>query len=209
VEPPVLLSAVAAGFVASAGLIMAIGAQNAYVLRQGLNREHVGLVVAICAVGDLTLILLGVAGIGALVQQWPDLLQVMRFGGAAFLGVYGLMAAQRAWRGSGSLATTGVEQVSRRRVMMTCLAFTFLNPHVYLDTMVLLGSLSTRYPGILRWVFALGACLASITWFSTLGFGARLLQRAFRNPHAWRLLDALIAVFMLVICLLLLQRPLN
>jgi L-lysine exporter family protein LysE/ArgO len=102
-----------------------------------------------------------------------------------------------------------VEQVSRRRVMMTCLAFTFLNPHVYLDTMVLLGSLSTLYPGILRWVFALGACLASITWFSTLGFGARLLQRAFRNPYAWRLLDALIAVFMLVICLLLLQRPLN
>lgn len=205
--PPMLLAAAASGFVASAGLIIAIGAQNAFVLRQGLKRQHVGLVVALCAFSDIALILLGVAGIGALVQKWPGMLQLLRFGGAGFLGVYGLMAAQRAWRGSGSLAAGGAAQESWHRVMLACLAFTFLNPHVYLDTMVLLGSLSTSYPGSLRWVFAFGACLASVTWFSTLGYGARLLQPVFRNPHAWRVLDAGIAVFMLALCLLLLLRP--
>jgi L-lysine exporter family protein LysE/ArgO len=204
-----MLLAVAAGFVASAGLIIAIGAQNALVLRQGLKRQHVGGVVAICACSDLVLILLGVSGIGVLVQKWPSLLQVLRFGGAAFLGAYGLMAAQRAWQGSGSLAPKSAEQESWRRVMLSCLAFTFLNPHVYLDTMVLLGSISTRYPGILRWAFAFGACLASVAWFSTLGYGARLLQPIFRNPRAWRLLDAVIAVFMLILSLVLLLRPLN
>lgn len=204
-----LLSAAAAGFVSSAGLIIAIGAQNAFVLREGLNRVHVVPVVSICALSDITLILLGVAGIGALVQQWPDLLEVMRFGGAAFLGVYGFLAALRAWRGSDALAAAGVQHVSRGRVVLTCFAFTFLNPHVYLDTMVLLGSISTQYPGVLRWAFALGACLASIAWFSTLGFGARLLQGAFRKPQAWRMLDASIAVFMLVLCLLLLISPIE
>jgi L-lysine exporter family protein LysE/ArgO len=203
------LAATAAGFVAGAGLIIAIGAQNAFVLRQGLKRHHVGLVVAICALGDIALILLGVAGIGVLVQKWPALLQALRFGGAAFLGAYGLMAARRAWQGTGSLAPTGTEPESWQRVMLTCLAFTFLNPHVYLDTMVLLGSLSTRYPGMLRWAFALGACVASVAWFSSLGYGARLLRPVFHSPRAWRLLDALIAVFMLALCLLLLLRPLQ
>lgn len=203
------IAAAAAGFFASAGLIIAIGAQNAFVLRQGLKRQHVGLVVGICAFSDILLILAGVAGIGALAQAWPGLMEVMRFGGAAFLGVYGLMAAQRAWRGAGSMAATTVGQESWRRVALTCLAFTFLNPHVYLDTMVLLGSISTRYSGLLRWVFAFGACLASIVWFSMLGNGARLLQPVFRNPRAWRLLDASVAVFMLLLCLLLLLRPLS
>lgn len=204
-----LLEASLAGFVASAGLIIAIGAQNAFVLRQGLQRQHVGVVVAICAFGDIALIVLGVAGIGALVQQWPALLQVLRYAGAAFLGVYGLMAAQRAWRGAGALKAQGEEPASWRRVLLTCLAFTFLNPHVYLDTMVLLGSLSTRYPGTLRWAFAFGACLASVAWFCSLGYGARLLQPVFRKPRAWRVLDACIAVFMLALCLLLLLRPLG
>ncbi len=203
------IAAAAAGFLAGAGLIIAIGAQNAFVLRQGLKRQHVGLVVTICAVGDLVLILLGVAGVGALVKAFPELLQVLRFGGAAFLGAYGLMAAQRAWRGSGSLTAIGVEPDRWQKVLLTCLAFTFLNPHVYLDTMVLLASLSTRYPGMLRWAFALGACVASVTWFSTLGFGARLLQPVFHKPLAWRVLDALIAIFMLVLCMLLLLRPLS
>lgn len=204
-----LLEASLAGFVASAGLIIAIGAQNAFVLRQGLQRQHVGVVVAVCAFGDIALIVLGVAGIGALVQQWPALLQVLRYAGAAFLGVYGLMAAQRAWRGAGALKAQGEEPASWRRVLLTCLAFTFLNPHVYLDTMVLLGSLSTRYPGTLRWAFAFGACLASVAWFCSLGYGARLLQPVFRKPRAWRVLDACIAVFMLALCLLLLLRPLG
>lgn len=204
-----VLAASFAGFIASAGLIIAIGAQNAFVLRQGLKRQQVGMVVAVCAFGDIALIVLGVAGIGALVQQWPALLQVLRYAGAAFLGVYGLMAAQRAWRGAGALKAQGEEPASRRRVLLTCLAFTFLNPHVYLDTMILLGSLSTRYPGALRWAFALGACLASVIWFSSLGYGARWLQPVFRTPRAWRVLDACIAVFMLALCGLLLVRPLG
>lgn len=204
-----LLSTAATGFAASAGLIVAIGAQNAFVLRQGLKRRHVGLVVALCAGSDLLLILLGVAGIGALVQAHPGLLDVMRFGGAAFLGGYGLMAALRAWRGTEALAPGDTGQDGWRRVALACLAFTFLNPHVYLDTMILLGSLSTRYPGVLRWAFAAGACTASMAWFAALGFGARLLQPVFRSARAWRILDAGIALFMWTLCLLLLLHPLH
>jgi L-lysine exporter family protein LysE/ArgO len=203
------LAAASAGFVAGAGLIIAIGAQNAFVLRQGLQRRNVGLVVAVCMSGDILLIVCGVAGIGALVQQWPALLQALRFGGAAFLAAYGLLAAHRAWRGSGALAPSAGDVADRRRVLLACLAFTFLNPHVYLDTMVLLGTLSTRYPDPARWAFAFGACSASVLWFSTLGYGARLLLPVFRDPRAWRVLDAAMAMFMLVLCLLLLLRPLH
>ena len=203
------LAAASSGFVSGAGLIIAIGAQNAFVLRQGLQRRHVTLVVAICMLGDIMLIFCGVAGIGALVHEWPGLLQALRFGGAAFLGIYGLMAAQRAWRGAGALAPATTYEADWRRVMLACLALTFLNPHVYLDTMVLLGSLSTRYPGMTHWAFAIGACGASALWFATLGYGARLLLPVFRKPLAWSVLDALIAVFMLVLCSLLLLRPLN
>ena len=155
------------------------------------------------------LILCGVAGVGALVLKWPQLMQVMRFGGAAFLAWYGLLAAQRAWRGVGALAREQGNEMNWRRVLLACLAFTFLNPHVYLDTMVLVGSLSTRYPGMAQWMFGLGACIASIVWFSSLGFGARLLQPFFRNPKAWRVLDGCIAVFMLTLCLMLLLNPLH
>lgn len=204
-----LLSAIAAGFVTGAGLIIAIGAQNAFVLRQGLQRRHVGFVVAVCALSDMALILLGVAGIGALVLQWPQLLQILRFGGAAFLAWYGLLAAQRAWRGTSALAVAQDSAASRRQVLLACLAFTWLNPHVYLDTMVLLGSLSTRYPGMAQWAFGLGACAASLVWFSALGFGARLLQPVFRKPRAWQVLDGGIALFMLTLCTLLLLNPLH
>lgn len=202
-------SVVATGFLTGAGLIMAIGTQNTFVLRQGLERSHVGLVVAICALADIVLILGGVAGIGTLVQEWPGLLQVLRFGGAAFLAWYGLLAAMRAWTGKGSLMAGQGSERNRRRILLTCLAFTFLNPHVYLDTMVLLGSLSTPYPGNLQWAFAVGACAASASWFLALGYGARLLQPVFRQPLAWRVLDASIAVFMLALCALLLLRPLH
>lgn len=204
-----LLSSAAAGFITGAGLIIAIGAQNAFVLRQGLQRKHVGLVVAVCALSDIILILCGVAGVGALVLNWPQLLQGLRLGGAAFLAWYGFLAAQRAWRGTGSLAPGQGKEQNRRNTLLACLAFTFLNPHVYLDTMVLIGSLSTRYPGAAQWMFGLGACVASIVWFSTLGFGARLLQPVFRNPRAWRVLDGCIALFMLALCLLLLLNPLR
>lgn len=203
------LSAAVAGFMTGAGLIIAIGAQNAFVLRQGLQRSHVGLVVAVCALSDIALILLGVAGIGALVLQWPQLLQVLRFGGAAFLAWYGLLAAQRAWRGAGALTADQGNEKNRRHVLLACLAFTFLNPHVYLDTMVLVGSLSTRYPGMVQWAFGLGACTASVAWFASLGFGARLLQPVFRKPNAWRMLDGCIAVFILTLCGLLLLNPLH
>lgn len=202
------LTAALAGFAASAGLIVAIGSQNAFVLRQGLLQRNVGLVVLTCALGDITLILCGVLGIGALVREWPALMQVLRFGGAVFLGVYGVMAARRAWAGSSGLAPEEAA-TSTRRVLLACLAFTFLNPHVYLDTMVLLGSLSTRYAGAGQWAFAVGACLASITWFSTLGFGSRLLLPVFKSQRAWRVLDAFIAIFMLSLAVLLAVRPIG
>lgn len=192
-----------------AGLIIAIGAQNAFVLRQGLQRSHVGLVVSVCIAGDVTLIFCGVAGIGALVHQWPALLQGLRFGGAVFLAWYGAIAARRAWRGHHTLTPTQGSAGGWRRALLACLAFTFLNPHVYLDTMVLLGGLSTRYPGMVRWVFGLGACIASMAWFTTLGYGARLLLPVFRDPRAWRALDAVIAAFMLALCALLLLHPLT
>jgi L-lysine exporter family protein LysE/ArgO len=201
-------AAALAGFAASAGLIIAIGSQNAFVLRQGLLQRNVGLVVVTCALGDIALISCGVAGVGALVRAWPALLQALRFGGALFLAVYGLMAARRAWRGSGSLAPGAEDGRSWWPVLLACLAFTFLNPHVYLDTMVLLGGLSTQYPGGAQWAFAAGACLASVTWFSTLGYGSRLLLPVFRSPAAWRVLDAFVAVFMMSLSLLLVLHPL-
>ncbi|XUP35146.1 LysE/ArgO family amino acid transporter (plasmid) [Xanthomonas axonopodis pv. vasculorum] len=199
-----IVQATVAGFLAGAGLIVAIGAQNAFVLRQGLKRQHLGLVVAICALGDIALILLGVAGIGVLAQQWSGLLQLLRYAGAAFLAAYGWTAARRAWRGDGAMPPAEQGEDRWQRAVVTCLAFTFLNPHVYLDTMLLPGSLATHYPGALRWAFALGACVASVSWFSGLGYGARLLQPVFRHPRAWRILDGLIAVFMLLLCVLLL-----
>lgn len=198
-----------AGFAASAGLIMAIGSQNAFVLRQGLLQRNVGLVVATCALGDIAMILCGVAGVGALVREWPGLLQVLRFGGAVFLAVYGLMAARRAWAGSGGLTPEKEGGSTWRRVLLACLAFTFLNPHVYLDTMILLGGLSTQYAGMARWAFAVGACLASVTWFSSLGYGSRLLLPVFKSPRAWRILDGFVAIFMLTLSLLLLLRPIG
>lgn len=204
-----LVSAAITGFFTGAGLIIAIGAQNAFVLRQGLQRSHVGLVVSLCALSDALLIALGVAGIGALVLQWPQWLHGLHFGGAAFLAWYGLQAARRAWQGSSALSASQQPSGSRRQVLLACLAFTWLNPHVYLDTMVLLGSLSTSYPGRAQWAFGLGACAASVVWFSALGFGARLLQPVFRKPAAWRVLDGAIALFMLILSALLLLNPLR
>lgn len=191
-----LLSAAAAGFITGAGLIIAIGAQNAFVLRQGLQRSHVGLVVAVCALSDIALILCGVAGVGALVLKWPQLMQVLRFGGAAFLAWYGLLAAQRAWRGAGALAPEQGNEKNWRHVLLACLAFTFLNPHVYLDTVILLGSLASQRGESGRWGFGAGAAAASFVWFLALGYGARLLAPIFSQATAWRVLDTLIALIM-------------
>ncbi len=182
-------------------LIIAIGAQNAFVLRQGLRREHVFLVVAICALSDLLLIAAGVGGAGLLFTAVPWLGEVVRWVGAAFLLLYGLFAARRVLRPSRLTASddgTAPTRPSAVAVAVTCLALTWLNPHVYLDTVVLLGSVASTH-GDWRWAFGAGAGLGSILWFSVLGFGARLLAPVFARPVAWRVLDAVIAVVMVVL----------
>lgn len=189
-----------AGLGTGASLIIAIGAQNAFVLRQGLQRQHVGLVVAICTLSDMSLILLGVAGMGLVVQQHAGLLQWLRYIGAIFLFGYGLLAAWRACRGTSGLQPAGCDiDGTRWRVVAAGLGFTLLNPHVYLDTVVLLGSVSTHYAGTARWWFAAGAATASVTWFTSLGFGARFLLPWFRSALAWRRLDAFVAILMLLL----------
>jgi len=211
---PSLLAGLGLGF----SLIVAIGAQNLFVLRQGVRREHLLAVVAVCALSDAVLILLGVSGIGLVLQAVPWLIVVVRWAGAAFLVGYGLLAARRALRPSGAtlhfdasgsspapLAGTTTVQTRPARTtlaatVLTCLALTWLNPHVYLDTVFLLGSVASTH-GDGRWAFATGACAASLLWFSALGYGARFLGRWLDTPRAWRLLDGIIAVVMFAIAL--------
>ena len=183
------------GFIASFTLIAAIGAQNAFVLRQGIRREHVLPVVAVCTVSDIVLISAGIAGFGALISAHPSVVDIAKFGGAAFLLGYGLLAARRAWRPS---ALTPSESAPARlvEVVITCLALTWLNPHVYLDTVVLLGALANEHRDD-RWLFGIGAVTASAVWFVTLGLGARRLAGLFATPMTWRILDGLIAIVMI------------
>ena len=190
---------VTAGAMLGAGLILAIGAQNAFVLRQGLRREHVLLVVLTCLMGDIICISAGVAGVGGFIVSHPSFLAIATWGGALFLLYYGGLAAWRAIRARGRLLveTTG-EKTPAMSVFLTALAFTFLNPHVYLDTVVLLGSLSTQY-GDERWWFSLGAMLESVVWFFALGFGAQLLTPIFRRASAWRIFDAIVAVLLWIL----------
>jgi L-lysine exporter family protein LysE/ArgO len=183
------------GFVASFTLIAAIGAQNAYVLRQGIRREHVLPVVALCTVSDIALISAGIAGVGALISAHPGALNIAKFGGAAFLIGYGLLAARRAWRPS-SLTPSESAPARLIDVLLTCAALTFLNPHVYLDTVVLLGALANEHRDE-RWLFGIGAVTASAVWFVSLGFGARQLAELFAKPMTWRILDGLIATMMI------------
>lgn len=183
------------GFVTSLSLIVAIGAQNAFVLRQGIRNEHVLPVVILCALSDLVLIMAGVAGVGALVTAHPQLLTVARYGGAAFLLGYGLLAARRAIRPTTLTPSVG-GPASLKSVLLTCLALTFLNPHVYLDTVVLLGTLASQQ-GDARWRFGGGAAAASLVWFFGLGFGARRLAGLFAKPSTWRVLDGVIALTMI------------
>ncbi|AXT84407.1 amino acid transporter [Aeromicrobium sp. A1-2] len=178
-------------------LIIAIGAQNAFVLRQGLLRQHVLVVVLVCMVSDALLIALGVAGIGSLLQLAPWLLDTMRIGGAAFLLTYAGLAARRAVRPS-VIDESPAESTPLWPVVTTAVALTWLNPHVYLDTVLLLGSVAGTH-GEDRWWFGAGAVLGSVIWFAALGFGARLLRPLFARPNAWRILDGLIAVVMAAI----------
>ncbi|MFB7505832.1 LysE/ArgO family amino acid transporter [Streptomyces broussonetiae] len=197
------LTAAAAGFGSGLSLIVAIGAQNAFVLRQGVRRDAVLAVVGICALSDAVLIALGVGGVGAVVAAWPGAVRAVGIVGGAFLLCYGALAARRVLRPGTGLRTEGEAAGSRRRAVLTCLAMTWLNPHVYLDTVFLLGSLAADR-GALRWTFGLGAACASLCWFAALGFGARLLGRFLARPGAWRVLDALVAVTMLAMGALLL-----
>jgi L-lysine exporter family protein LysE/ArgO len=191
------LAAAAAGFGTGLSLIVAIGAQNAFVLRQGIRREAVLAVVGICALSDAVLIALGVGGVGAVVVAWPGALTAVGWIGGAFLLCYGALAARRVLR-PGTLTAQGEAAGSRRRAVLTCLALTWLNPHVYLDTVFLLGSVAADR-GPLRWTFGLGAVCASLCWFAALGFGARFLGRFLARPAAWRVLDALVAATMITL----------
>ena len=193
-----IFSAVIAGFFSGAALIIAIGAQNAFVLRQGIRREHVLPIVAVCALSDAILIALGVAGIGTLVTAAPLILEIIRWAGVLFLVGYAIVAARRAIRPN-ALVVGGSDAISRTAAIATVLALTWLNPHVYLDTVLLLGSLSTAHGPEGRWWFAGGAIVASLVWFTSLGFGARLLRGLFAKPAAWRVLDLSIAAVMLIL----------
>lgn len=190
-----LFAAALAGLGFGLSLIVAIGAQNAYVLRQGLRKEHVFVIVAICALSDALLIAVGVAGLGAIIQQLEWLLLLIEVVGGVFLCTYGVKAALRAWKPEVLNTETGGKAISLKTAVVTVLALTYLNPHVYLDTVLLLGSVAGTYEAN-RWWFAAGAMAGSVIWFSVLGFGARLLAPVFTKPSAWRVLDAIIAVVM-------------
>ncbi len=187
--------ALLAGLGFGLSLIVAIGAQNAFVLRQGLRGEHVAVVVAICAVSDVVLIGAGVAGAGSVVSAVPWVLTVVRYAGGAFLLGYGFLAARRAVRGGTLTTETSGVATAVGVSVATALALTWLNPHVYLDTVVLLGSIAGTH-GDRRWWFAGGAAVASIVWFTGLGYGARYLRPVFAKPLSWRILDGTIAVVM-------------
>ena len=199
-----MLTTALAGLLAGLSLIVAIGAQNAFVLRQGIRREHVGAVALLCSTADAVLILAGVTGIGTLVERAPVVLDVVRWAGAAFLLAYAVLALRRAVRPGELHASTGGARVGLRPVLTTAAALTLLNPHVYLDTVLLLGSLANQHGDDGRWAFALGAVLASFLWFFGLAYGARRLAPLFARPAAWRVLDGLIAVVMATIALSLL-----
>jgi L-lysine exporter family protein LysE/ArgO len=191
-----MLSSAAAGLLTGWSLIVAIGAQNAYVLRQGLALRYVGVVVAICAVSDFVLILAGVAGIGTIVEQAPVAIDVVRWLGVAFLGWYGVASILRARRTQGlEAARSGAR--SLRAAAATAVALTWLNPHVYLDTVLLLGSIANQHDA--RWWFGAGAALASLVWFAVLGYGARFAHGLLSSARAWLILDVLIGLTMLAI----------
>ena len=220
-----MLPSLVAGLGLGLSLIVAIGAQNLFVLRQGVRREHVLAVALVCALSDAALIVVGISGLGLALESFPWLIDVVRWAGFAFLLVYGLLAARRALRPTGgtlavdagpvppsrsgepaggagpspAAARTGTVVAARLApVLLTCLALTWLNPHVYLDTVFLLGSVASTH-GEHRWWFAAGASLASIVWFFGLAFGARYLGRWLATPRAWRILDGVIAVVMITI----------
>jgi L-lysine exporter family protein LysE/ArgO len=200
------ISAFTTGFALGATLIIAIGAQNAFVLRQGLRREHVLIIVAFCALADLLLIGVGVAGVARVLGEAPRLTLALTVAGTLFLAWYGVRALARARRASSMSVEEGASRISVSNAVAQAAGFTFLNPHVYLDTVLLMGSIGARQPADLRFWFVGGAAAASGAWFTTLGFGARLLRPVFRTPRAWQLLDTLVGLTMLVLAASLLRK---
>lgn len=199
-------SAFTTGFALSATLIIAIGAQNAFVLRQGIRKEHVAPIVMFCAVADLVLIGAGVLGLATLLGDSPLLVALLTIAGSAFLAWYGVRALGRSLMPQSLQASAGDQPISLGSAMAQAAGFTLLNPHVYLDTVLLMGSIGTRQPPDLRLWFVGGAACASGVWFTTLGFGARLLAPIFARPAAWRVLDTLIGLTMLSLAVMLIRQ---
>ena len=193
----IALAAALAGFAAGLSLIIAIGSQNAFVLRQGLLRQHVGPVVAVCAASDLLLVTAGVAGMGTLVAQVPAVVDAVRWAGVAFLTAYAVVAFRRALRGGEALTAERTGRAALGAVVAQAVALTWLNPHVYLDTVLLLGSLAASHGE--RWWFGTGAVVASVVWFVGLGYGAGKASRWFARPAAWRALDAFVGCTMVAV----------
>jgi L-lysine exporter family protein LysE/ArgO len=191
--------ALIAGFFSGLSLIVAIGAQNAFVIRQGLLRSHVALVVTVCSLADAFLIILGIGGLGKIIQSQPQALEFIRWFGVAYLIWFGVKSV-RAALSPQSLDVQGENEKSAWRVLLTVLTFTFLNPHVYLDTVILLGSIANQFSDH-RWFFALGASLASVVWFTSIGYGARAASHLMSRPIFWKILDSVIAAIMFTIAL--------
>ncbi|NDC19556.1 MAG: amino acid transporter [Microbacteriaceae bacterium] len=188
------MNAILPGFLTGFSLIVAIGAQNAFILRQGLTRQYIFLIVTVCAFSDALLIALGTFGLGALIQAIPNLLEIMRWLGVAYLTWFGLSSARRVIK-TNALTVAEDAHVSLKKTMLLTLGFTFLNPHVYLDTVILVGSLANHF-GDNKWFFAIGAAIASFTWFFSLGFAASKLAVLMAKPVFWKILDIFIAAVM-------------
>ncbi len=198
--------ALPAGFATGLSLIVAIGAQNAFVLRQGLRRQHVLVVVLLCAFSDALLIVMGILGLGAAINSAPLLIEIFRFGGAAYLLWFAFSAIRRAWKPSVLNASEKITD-SLKTTVLTALALTYLNPHVYIDTVLLLGSIANQFEN--QWLFGLGAIAASFIWFFSLGFGASWLGNYLKKPIFWRILDLFIAFVMITIAAMLLTFQFN
>lgn len=187
------------GFFTGLSLIVAIGAQNAFVIKQGLLRSHVTLVVFVCAISDALLIIVGTGGLGRIIQSKPDLLNIIRWFGVIYLTWFGIKSVRAAFRNE-ALTASDKSAESWKKVLVTVLAMTYLNPHVYLDTVIFVGSLANQFESQ-RWYFALGACIASGVWFSAIGYGARSAAHLMSKPIFWRILESVIAAIMFTLAI--------
>ncbi|UYM14491.1 LysE/ArgO family amino acid transporter [Endozoicomonas euniceicola] len=198
------MSTFLSGFSLGLSLILAIGSQNAFVLKQGIKNHHLFIVCLVCSISDAILITLGITGFGIIVKEIPTIEIIARYGGAVFLFIYSLISFKLALSESQSLKPEGSSETSLLKTVIVCLAFTWLNPHVYLDAVILLGSISTQYQPY-QLVFGIGAVTASFIFFFILGYGAKVLAPVFRNPLAWKILEFIIGTVMLSIAIFLIR----